>query len=82
MSSQTIYVPRVFGGTIILTIGPVVGPVPTLVVPASFRSGVVSASFRDGEQEALYRDGSQGAGFRDGIEDATFRDGIVKIGGR
>ena len=77
-----IYVPRVFGGTLILNSTPPAGPVPTLVVPATFRSGMVAAAFRDGEQGALYRDGEQSAGFRDGEQDATFRDGIVKVGGR
>lgn len=37
---------------------------PTLIVPAVFRSGIVQATFRSGEQQALFRSGEVVAGGR------------------
>lgn len=55
----TIYVPRVFGGTLILTVTP---PPPsnlaTVLVVATFRDGNEAAGFRDGEAQATFRDGT------------------------
>jgi hypothetical protein len=60
-----IYVPRVGGGTLILNIAPPpASVVPTLVVVATFRSGVTEATYRDGKQEATHRDGTATAGGR------------------
>lgn len=59
------YVPRVLGGTIILNIAPPPpSTVPTLIVPAVFRSGEVQATYRDGEQQAIYRNGQVTSGGR------------------
>lgn len=49
-----VYVPRIFGGTIIPS---ATSTVPTLIVMAVFRSGTVSANYRSGQQTATYRDG-------------------------
>lgn len=47
--SVTIYVPRVFGGTLILTITPPPStPIPTIFIIANFRDGNIRATFRDG----------------------------------
>lgn len=63
--STTVYIPRVFGGTIILQVAPPpASTIPTLIVPATFRSGEVSATYRNGEQQAIYRDGQVQAGGR------------------
>lgn len=63
--STTLTIPRVWGGTLILTIAPPPpSTLPTLVVPAVFRSGQVEATYRDGKQEATHRDGTATAGGR------------------
>lgn len=60
-----VMVPRVFGGTLILTVAPPpASPVPTLQVTAVFRDGKVESLHRDGKQEALHRDGVIPAGGR------------------
>lgn len=56
-----IYVPRIGGGTLILT------PAPsgvTLVVQAVFRSGASTSVFRDGKTPPLFRDGKATPGGR------------------
>jgi len=58
------YIPRVFGGTIIIITGPVTVPVPTLLIAAIFRDGNITAPYRDGKQPAQYRDGQVVAGGR------------------
>jgi hypothetical protein len=40
-----IYVPRVFGGTLILTITPPSAPLPTVFVVAYFEDGNIQANF-------------------------------------
>lgn len=61
----TLYVPRVFGGTLILTVAPPpASPVPTLTVTATFRDGQQEATYRDGTQEATHRDGTANTGGR------------------
>lgn len=62
--SETLTVPRVFGGTLIITYTPATSPVPTLQVTAVFRSGQTEAMYRDGKQTATYRDGTVTAGGR------------------
>lgn len=79
---SVIYVPRTFGGCLILTVTAPVGPVPTLIVPAYFRSGLATASYRDGSLEATYRDGTADAAYRNGTIDATYRDGNTTSRGR
>lgn len=61
--SQTIFVPRSCGGTLILTVGSGV-PLPTLQVTALFRDGQVHAQHRDGETKVLHRDGNVKIGGR------------------
>jgi hypothetical protein len=77
-----IYVPRAFGGTLILTVTPAAPSVPPLVVPAIFRSGGVVAFYRSGEEDAEFRNGEEGATFRNGVEGATYRSGVADAGGR
>jgi len=76
------YIPRVFGGTVIIITGPVVVPVPTLLIAATFRDGGMVASYRDGKQPASYRNGELMASYRDGQQPAQYRDGQVVAGGR
>lgn len=55
---MTIYVPRVFGGTLIITVGPPPPSVlPVLVVTATFRDGKTTVVHRDGKTTATHRDG-------------------------
>jgi hypothetical protein len=42
-----IYVPRVFGGTLILTITPPSAPLPTVFIVATFEDGIIQADFED-----------------------------------
>lgn len=60
----TIYVPRVLGGTLILTTGGPTSPVPTMVCQVTFRDGETKAKFRDGETQTTFRDGQAKAGGR------------------
>lgn len=62
--SETLTVPRVFGGTLLITYTPATSPVPTLQLTAVFRSGQVEGTYRSGQQEATYRDGNVTAGGR------------------
>lgn len=81
--SGTIFVPRVWGGTLILTAAPPpVSALPTLVVVATFRSGEQTAMCRSGEQGASYRAGEQMTTYRNGEQLATYRDGQATTGGR
>lgn len=81
--SQTIYVPRTWGGTVIIQYTPAAPTSPiTLQLIASFRSGVVSAAYRNGVSEATYRDGTLDAVYRTGNADATYRDGNATTNGR
>lgn len=50
--SNTVVVPRVFGGTLIITIAPPTPVVSTLNVTATFRDGKVTATHRDGNVTA------------------------------
>lgn len=60
-----IYVPRVFGGTLILNAAPPPpSTIPNAVVLITFRDGEVQAKFRDGEVKAMFRDGQVIAGDR------------------
>ena len=60
-----IFVPRVGGGTLILTVSPPpASTLPTLIVPAVFRSGEQQATYRSGEQQATHRNGEVQAGGR------------------
>lgn len=59
------YVPRTFGGTLILNIAPAPpSTLPTLVVVARFRDGTQQATYRDGKHDAAYRDGVVTSGGR------------------
>jgi hypothetical protein len=49
-----IYVPRVFGGTLILTITPLSTPLPTVFVIADFVDGNIQADFNDGNIQANF----------------------------
>ncbi len=81
--STVIYVPRTFGGLLIITVTPPpTSTVPNLEVMALFRSGGACASYRDGAQEAPYRDGTLEATQRDGTAEGTYRDGTIYPGGR
>ena len=60
-----IFVPRTFGGTLILTVAPPpASVVPTVVIIATFRDGQVNATCRDGSGQATFRDGIVTAGGR------------------
>lgn len=50
-------IPRVFGGTLLLTPPSQVSTLPTLLVAATFRDGAVNVLHRDGEQKVVHRDG-------------------------
>lgn len=63
--NNVLFVPRVWGGTLILTIAPPPpSTIPTLMVPAAFRSGEVQATYRNGEQQATSRNGQVQSGGR------------------
>ncbi|HET8911893.1 MAG TPA: hypothetical protein VFN23_10540 [Ktedonobacteraceae bacterium] len=53
--SQTIYILRTFGGTLVLTVNP--PPIIATTVEAKGRDGIVKALARDGIVEAKARDG-------------------------
>lgn len=63
--STTITVTHPFGGVVLVAIAPPpASTIPTLIVPATFRSGEVQATYRNGEQQATYRSGEVQSGGR------------------
>lgn len=60
---SNIYVPRSFGGTLILGPAPI-SVIPTLIVIATFRDGEIKSQHRDGQKQAQYRDGNVQTGGR------------------
>lgn len=62
--SRILTVPRVGGGTLLITYTPATSPVPALQITAVFRSGQVESVHRSGQQEVTYRDGTVTAGGR------------------
>lgn len=58
-----IYVPRLFGGTLIINTGPT-SPTPVVSVLVTFRDGETQVKFRDGKVQAQFRDGKVQVGSR------------------
>ncbi len=62
---STTYVPRAFGGTLILTVAsPSASTVPAVACLVTFRDGESRVTFRDGETRVTFRDGVVNVGGR------------------